>query len=137
MKYNKYLMRMMSFTLFLSVYFLISLIYFPSSSAFGESKVVVSQSCGPEEGFNTNIIGKNFAPNSSVSWVLFDANLNPKLNGYFATDNTGSFKEITYMDDLPIGKYTMFFFDDSDINYMYDNEQSISQIPISIPCPIK
>ncbi|HET7643093.1 MAG TPA: hypothetical protein VFK40_06265, partial [Nitrososphaeraceae archaeon] len=84
-----------------------------------------------------NIIGKNFAPNSSVSWVLFDANLNPKLNGYFATDNTGSFKEITYMDDLPIGKYTMFFFDDSDINYMYDNEQSISKIPISIPCPNK
>lgn len=113
-----------------------SILYFSSlSSAFGDSKVVVSKNCGPEEGFNTNIVGNNFAPNSSVSWVLFDVNLNPKLNGYFATDNAGSFKETTYMDDLLPGKYTLYFFDDSDINYRYDNEKSIFQIPISIPCP--
>lgn len=125
---------MKSLALFLSVFLLTFLIYFTSLSAFAESKVVISPNCGPEEGFNININGNNFSSNSSVSWVLFDANLKPKLNGYFATDSIGSFKETTYMDDLLPGKYTIFFFDDSDINFMYDNEKNIYQISISIPC---
>ena len=112
-----------------------SILYFSSlSSAFGDSKVEVSPNCGPEEGFSLNINGNDFSPNSSVSWVLFDANLKPKFNGYFATDNKGGFQEITYVDHLVPGKYTLLFFTDSDINYMYDNEKSIYQMPISIPC---
>lgn len=133
MKY-KNLTMMKSLALFLSISLLTSLIYFTSLSAFAESKVVISPNCGPEEGFNININGNNFLPNSHVSWVLFDANLNPKFNGYFPTDNSGGFKEITYVDHLLPGKYMMFFFDDFDINYMYDNEKNIYQIPISIPC---
>jgi hypothetical protein len=119
-------------SLFLSISFLV--LYFPQLSVFAESKVMVSPNCGPEEGFSLNIDGSDFSPNSSVSWVLFDANLKPKFNGYFATDSTGGFKEITYVDHLEPGTYTLFFFTDSDINYMYDSEKSIYQTPISIPC---
>jgi hypothetical protein len=77
----------------------------------------------------------DFTPNSHVSWVIFDSNLDPKLNGYFATDKTGAFNEVTFADDLPLGKYSMFFFDDTDINYKYDNEESIYKISFEIPCP--
>ena len=131
MSYKSLPMILLSLLLLLSVH---SLIYSPLLTAFGESKVMVSPNCGPEEGFSLNIDGSNFTPNSSVSWVRFDANLKPKFNGYFATDRTGGFKEITYVDHLEPGKYTLFFFSDSDINYMYDSEKSIYQMPISIPC---
>ena len=83
--------------------------FFPSVLVFGESKVIISPHCGSEEGFSININGNHFSPNSHVSWVLFDANLNPKFNGYFPTDNSGGFKEITYVDHLLPGKYIDVF----------------------------
>ncbi|MGE5634990.1 MAG: hypothetical protein ACM3VV_07130 [Deltaproteobacteria bacterium] len=111
--------------------------FFSSVLVFGESKVIFSPDCGPAEGFNININANGFSPNSHVSWVIFDSNLDPKLNGYFATNSTGGFKEVTYADDLSLGKYTIFFFDDSDVNYMYDNENNIYKTSLTIPCPNK
>ncbi len=132
MKY-KYL----SMVLLTSLSLGLSLLYFPSFSVFAESQVIVSPLCGPEEGFSMNINANNFSPNSHVSWVLFDSNLDPRFNGYFATNSTGGFKEVTYVDHLLIGEYQIFLFDDSDINYMYDNEENIFKTSLTIPCTNK
>ena len=130
MKY-KYLSMVLLSALFLCL----SMLYFLSVSVFADSKVMVSPDCGPEEGFSININANDFLPNSHVSWVIFDSNLDPKFNGYFATNSTGGFKEVTYVDHLLLGEYTIFFFDDSDINYMYDNEKNIYKTSLTIPCP--
>ncbi|HEX2409181.1 MAG TPA: hypothetical protein VHJ38_18420 [Nitrososphaeraceae archaeon] len=111
--------------------------FFPSVLVFGESKVMISPHCGSEEGFSININANHFSPNSHVSWVIFDSNIDPKFNGYFATNSTGGFKEVTYVDHLLSGEYSIFFFDDSDINYMYDNEQNIYRTSLTIPCSNK
>ena len=129
MKY-KYLSMMLLTSLSLGI----CVLYFLSLSVFAESKVIVSPLCGPEEGFSININANNFFPNSHVSWVLFDSNLDPRFNGYFATNSTGGFKEVTYVDHLLIGEYQIFLFDDSDINYMYDNEKNIFKTSLTIPC---
>ncbi len=129
MKY-KYL----SMVLLTSLSLALSVLYYPSLSVFAESKVIVSPLCGPEEGFSLNINANNYSPNSHVSWVLFDYNLDPRFHGYFATNSTGGFKEIVYVDHLLIGEHQIFLFDDSDINYMYDNEKNIFKASITIPC---
>ena len=129
MKY-KYL----SMVLLNSLSLALSALYFPSLPVFAESNAIVSPLCGPEEGFSINIHANNFSPNSHVSWVLFDSNLDPTFNGYFATNSTGGFKEVTYVDHLLIGEYQIFLFDDSDINYMYDNEKNLFKTSLTIPC---
>jgi hypothetical protein len=132
MKY-KYLSLVLPSSLVLAL----SMLYFPSFYVFAESQVIVSPLCGSEEGFSVNINANNFSPNTHVSWVLFDSNLDPQFNGYFATNSTGGFKEVTYVDHLLMGEYQMFFFDDSDINYMYDNENNIYKTSLTIPCTNK
>ena len=61
-------------------------LYFPMVNVFAESNVIISSQCGPEEGINININANGFFPNSNVSWVMFDPQLNPLHNGYFATN---------------------------------------------------
>ena len=63
-------------------------LYFPMVNVFAESTVIISSQCGPEEGINININANGFSPNSNVSWVMFDPQLNPLHNGYFATNST-------------------------------------------------
>jgi hypothetical protein len=125
------------FTILLLLSLAILTLYFSSFSALADSKVIASPLCGSEEGFNMKINGTDFVPNAHISWVILDTTLDPKLNGYFATDNSGSFNEVTFADDLPIGKYSMFFFDDREINYKLDNEESIYKIDLEVPCPNK
>ncbi|MGZ8890262.1 MAG: hypothetical protein ACXW0J_02540, partial [Nitrososphaeraceae archaeon] len=64
---------------------LFSLMYFPLTDVFAESTVIISSACGPTEGIYITINANGFSPNSRVSWVMFDPNLNPLHNGYFAT----------------------------------------------------
>jgi hypothetical protein len=56
--------------------------------------IVISLQCGPEEGININIDANGFSPNSNVSWVMFDPQLNPPHNRYFATNSTGGLMKI-------------------------------------------
>ena len=64
-------------------------LYFPMvNNVFAESTVIISSQCGPEEGINININANGFFPNSNVSWVMYNPQLNPLHNGYFATNGT-------------------------------------------------
>ncbi|HEU5461283.1 MAG TPA: hypothetical protein VFU79_03320 [Nitrososphaeraceae archaeon] len=130
-----YLMMVLLSSLILSV--LSFNLYFPMVNVFAESKVVISSSCGPEEGINININANGFFPNSNVSWVMFDPQLNPLHNGYFATNNTGGFNEDTFAEPSLPGEHTIVFFDDSNLNYRMDNEKNTAPVPITIQCPLE
>ena len=117
--------------------FLNSLMYFPMTSVFAESNVIISSQCGPEEGININIDANGFSPNSNVSWVMFDPQLNPLHNGYFATNSTGGFNEDTFAEPSMLGEHTIVFFDDSNLNYRMDNEKNTYPVPIANNCPLE
>ena len=88
-----------------------SLMYFPMTTVLAESNVIISSQCGPEEGININIDANGFSPNSNVSWVMFDPQLNPLHNGYFATNSTGGFNEDTFAEPSLPGENTIVLFD--------------------------
>jgi len=112
-------------------------LYFPLVNVFAESKVLISSHCGPEEGINININANGFFPNSNVSWVMFDPQLNPLHNGYFATNSTGGFNEDTFAEPSLPGEHTIVFFDDSNLNYRMDNEKNTYPVPITNKCPLE
>jgi hypothetical protein len=112
-------------------------LYFPMVNVFAESTVIISLQCGPEEGINININANGFFPNSNVSWVMFDPQLNPLHNGYFATNSTGGFNEDTFAEPSMPGEHTIVFFDDSNLNYRMDNEKNTYPVPIANNCPLE
>lgn len=112
-------------------------LYFPMVNVFAESTVIISSQCGPEEGINININAHGFLPNSNVSWVMFDPQLNPLHNGYFATNSTGGFNEDTFAEPSMPGEHTIVFFDDSNLNYRMDNEKNTYPITIANKCPLE
>ena len=134
---SMYLMRIFLASMTLSL--LISFpLYFPIvNDVFAESNVIISSQCGPEEGININIDANGFSPNSNVSWVMFDPQLNPLHNGYFATNSTGGFNEETFAEPSMAGEHTIVFFDDSNLNYRMDNEKNTYPVPIANNCPLE
>jgi hypothetical protein len=113
-------------------------LYFPMvNNVFAESNVIISSQCDPEEGININIEANGFFPNSNVSWVMFDPQLNPLHNGYFATNSTGGFNEDTFAEPSMPGEHTIVFFDDSNLNYRMDNEKNTYPVPIANNCPLE
>jgi hypothetical protein len=130
---------MMIFLASMTLSLLISFpLYFPIvNDVFAESNVIISSQCGPEEGININIDANGFSPNSNVSWVMFDPQLNPLHNGYFATNSTGGFNEDTFAEPSMAGEHTIVFFDDSNLNYRMDNEKNTYPVPIANNCPLE
>ena len=112
-------------------------LYFPMVNVFAESKVIISSQCGPEEGINININANGFFPNSNVSWVMFDPQLNPLHNGYFGTNSTGGFNEDTFAEPSMPGEHTIVFFDDSNLNYRMDNAKNTYPVQIANKCPLE
>ena len=130
---------MMIFLASMTLSLLISFpLYFPIvNDVFAESNVIISSQCGPEEGININIDANGFSPNSNVSWVMFDPQLNPLHNGYFATNSTGGFNEDTFAEPSMPGEHTLVLFDDSNLNYRMDNEKNTYPVPIANNCPLE
>src|ERR1051325_4215451 len=84
-------------------------------SACAEPKVDISPTCGPTEpGFNIVINANGFKPNSTVAYKFVDSDSKIPLYGYFDTNSTGGFNDVTFADDLKAGHYKLYFGDDSD-----------------------
>jgi hypothetical protein len=135
----KFMYLMMIFLASVTLSLLISIsLYFPMvNNVFAESTVIISSQCGPEEGINININANGFFPNSNVSWVMFDPQLNPLHNGYFATNSTGGFNEDTFAEPGMPGEHTIVFFDDSNLNYRMDTEKNTYPVPLANKCPLE
>lgn len=104
-------------------------------TAFAEPKVDISPTCGPHEpGFNIVINANGFAPNSNVVWKMVNSASKILLQGYFGTNSTGGFNDITFADDLPEDKYKMYFGDDTDNDATFDIGAKRIYANVTIPC---
>lgn len=99
-------------------------------------KVYVDRTCGPASpGFNVVINANGFKPNSNVNWKLIDSHNGIPLYGYFKTNSTGGFNDVTFMDDLQQDNYKLAFGNDDNNDNKFDAGSSIQFVNIEIPCP--
>jgi hypothetical protein len=112
-----------------------SLIFYPNF-VFGAPVVHVSPTCGPADpGFNIVINSDGFSPNSNVNWKLVDSHNQIPLYGYFQTNSTGGFNDVTFADDLKPDKYRMVFGTDANNDNKFDLGSPIVFANMTIPCP--
>ena len=106
-----------------------------NSLAFGLPIVNVSPTCGPADpGFNMVINANGFAPHSNVNWKLVNSKAQIPLYGYFQTNSTGGFNDVTFADDLKADSYKMYFGTDANNDNKFDVGASTTYANITIPC---
>lgn len=104
--------------------------------SFAEPKVDISPTCGPSEpGFNIVINANGFKANSTVAWKFVDAESKIPLYGYFETNSTGGFNDVTFADDLKNGIYKLYFADDANNDNVFDIGAERVFANMTIPCP--
>ena len=104
-------------------------------NAFAEPKVDISPTCGPAEpGFNIVINANGFKANSTVAYKFVGNDSKIPLYGYFETNNTGGFNDVTFADDLKADKYKLYFGDDSNSDGTFDIGAKRIYANVSIPC---
>lgn len=103
---------------------------------FGAPVVYVSPTCGPADpGFSIVINANGFGPNSNVNWKLVDSHSQIPLYGYFQTNSTGGFNDVTFADDVKSDRYKMIFGTDSNNDNKFDVGTLTAYANVTIPCP--
>jgi hypothetical protein len=104
-------------------------------NAFAEPKVDISPTCGPHEpGFNIVINANGFKANSTVAYKFVGSDSKIPLYGYFETNQTGGFNDVTFADDLKEDKYKLYFADDANSDGVFDIGAKRIYANVSIPC---
>lgn len=99
-------------------------------------RVYIDPSCGPASpGFNVVVNANGFRPNSNVNWKVIDSHQGIPLYGYFKTNSTGGFSDVTFMDDLQPDSYKLALGTDDNNDNKFDVGQLIQFVNITIPCP--
>jgi len=113
-----------------------SMIICGNPPVFGIPIVQVSPTCGPADpGFNMVINANGFAPNSNVNWKLVNSEAQIPLYGYFQTNSTGGFNDVTFADDLKADSYKMYFGTDANNDNKFDIGAPTTYANITMPCP--
>lgn len=103
---------------------------------FAEPTVDISPTCGPHEpGFNIVINANGFTSNGTVAWKFVDSESKIPLYGYFDTNSTGGFSDVTFADDLKSGNYKLYFADDVNNDNVFDIGAKRVYTNVTIPCP--
>ena len=122
-----------------SVIFAIAVFALPSISilsVYAEPKVDISPTCGPHEpGFNIVMNVNGFMPNSTVAYKFVTSDSKIPLYGYFETNSTGGFNDVTFADDLKEGNYKLYFADDANNDNVFDIGAKRIYANVTIPCP--
>jgi hypothetical protein len=105
-------------------------------TVFAEPKVDISPTCGPHEpGFNIVMNVNGFMPNSTVAYKFVTSESKIPLYGYFETNSTGGFNDVTFADDLKNGIYKLYFADDANNDNVFDIGGKRVYTNVTIPCP--
>lgn len=105
-------------------------------TVFAEPKVDISPTCGPHEpGFNIVMNVNGFMPNSTVAYKFVTSDSKIPLYGYFETNSTGGFNDVTFADDLKEGNYKLYFGDDANNDNVFDVGAKRIYANLTIPCP--
>ena len=103
--------------------------------AFAEPKIDISPSCGPHEpGFNIVMNANGFLPNSTVAYKFVGSDSKIPLYGYFETNSTGGFNDVTFADDLKEDHYKLYFADDANDDGTFDIGAKRIYANVTIPC---
>lgn len=130
-----YPLRKLAFVSAVFAFGIFGLVDILALSAFAEPMVNISPTCGPHEpGFNIVINANGFAPNSTVAWKMVNSNSTIPLYGYFETNNTGGFNDVTFADDLAEDHYKMYFGDDTNNDGTFDIGAKRVYANVTIPC---
>jgi hypothetical protein len=104
-------------------------------TAFAEPKVEISPTCGPAEpGFNIVMNANGFKPNSTVAYKFVGSDSKISLYGYFGTNSTGGFNDVTFADDLKEDHYKLYFADDANDDGTFDIGAKRIYANVTIPC---
>ena len=130
-----YQMRRLAFTTTVFAFGIFGLASISILTAFAEPKVDISPTCGPSEpGFNIVMNANGFKANSTVSWKFVTSDNKIPLYGYYETNNTGGFNEVTFADDLKEDNYRLYFADDADSDTVFDIGAKKVYANVTIPC---
>ena len=128
-------MKKLAFTTIGFAFGLFSLAGMFVSSAFAEPKVDISPTCGPADpGFNIVINTNGFKGNSNVAYKFVGSDSKIPLYGYFETNSTGGFNDVTFADDLKADKYKLYFADDANNDGTFDIGAKRIYANVTIPC---
>jgi len=131
-----YPMRSLALTTIVFTFGIFGLAIISIVSVSAEPEVDISPSCGPHEpGFNIVIDANGFMPNSTVAYKFVTSDSKIPLYGYFETNSTGGFNDITFADDLKPGHYKLYFADDADNDNVFDIGSKRIYANVTIPCP--
>lgn len=129
-------MRSLALTTIVFTFGIFGLAIISIVSVSAEPEVDISPSCGPHEpGFNIVIDANGFMPNSTVAYKFVTSDSKIPLYGYFETNSTGGFNDITFADDLKPGHYKLYFADDADNDNVFDIGSKRIYANVTIPCP--
>ena len=130
-----YYLKKFAFTALVSTLGMFSLGGILVLNVFAEPKVDVSPTCGPAEpGFNIVINANGFKANSTVAYKFVGSDSKILLYGYFETNSTGGFNDVTFADDLKEDKYKLYFADDANSDGTFDIGAKKIYANVSIPC---
>lgn len=102
---------------------------------FAVPSVQIIPTCGPADpGFNIVINANGFTPNSNVNWKLVNSESQIPLYGYFQTNSTGGFNDVTFVDDMKSGNYKVYFGSDANNDNKFDAGSQIVYTNLTIPC---
>ena len=117
------------------IFVVLGMVIGSNSLVFGLPIVNVSPICGlADPGFNIVINANGFAPNSNVNWKLVNSKSQIPLYGYFQTNSTGGFNDVTFADDLKADSYKMYFGTDANNDNKFDVGAPTTYANITIPC---
>jgi len=131
-----YQLRSLTFTTIVFVFGIFGLADMSILTVFAEPKVDISPTCGPHEpGFNIVMNVNGFMPNSTVAYKFVTSESKIPLYGYFETNSTGGFNDVTFADDLKEGNYKLYFADDANNDNVFDIGAKRIYANVTIPCP--
>ena len=130
-----YQTRKLTFNMAIFTFGVFAVANFTILAAFAEPIVDISPTCGPHEpGFNIVINANGFMANSTVAYKFVDSASKIPLYGYFETNQTGGFNDVTFADDLSPGQYKLYFADDTNSDGVFDIGAKRIYANLSIPC---
>jgi hypothetical protein len=130
-----YPLRKLAFVSAVFAFGIFGLVGMLALSAFAEPKVDISPTCGPHEpGFNIVINANGFKSKSTVAWKFVGSDSKIPLYGYFETNSTGGFNDVTFADDLKEDHYKMYFADDANGDGTFDIGAKRIYANVTIPC---
>jgi hypothetical protein len=104
-------------------------------TALAQPTVQISPVCGPAEpGFNIVINANGFKPNSTVAYKFVGSDSKIPLYGYFQSNSTGGFNDVTFADDLKNDHYKLYLADDANDDGIFDIGAKRVYQNVTIPC---